>query len=96
MERQKCTESWAPVEEDSTLCHVFVSTLQLEEPGYLSTFTSLLAGDQSRASISGKTRNLKLFFKALTPGLEPIKIPFRWVPGALSMEVKRSDREAGH
>jgi len=46
MERQKCTESWDPVEEDSTLCHVFVSTVQLEEPGYLSTFTSLLAGDQ--------------------------------------------------
>jgi hypothetical protein len=46
MERQKCTESWVPVEEDNTLRHVFVSTLQLEEPRYLSTFTSLLDGDQ--------------------------------------------------
>jgi hypothetical protein len=46
MDRQNCTESWAPVEKDSALCHVFVLTLQLEEPGYLSTFTSLLAGDQ--------------------------------------------------
>lgn len=30
------------------------------------------------------------------PGLKPTKTPIKWVPGALSMEEKRLEREADH
>jgi hypothetical protein len=48
-----------------------------------------------RGSIPGR-ETIFLFSIASRPALGPIQPPIQWVPGAISPEVKRPGREAGH
>jgi hypothetical protein len=43
-------------------------------------------------------QGLGIFFSTITsrPALGPTQPPIQWVPGALSLEVKRQGREADH
>jgi hypothetical protein len=48
-----------------------------------------------QGSIPGRGK-IFLFSEASRPALGPIQPPIEWVPGALSLGVKRPGREADH
>jgi hypothetical protein len=60
---------------------------------YLSDFQLLL---DDRGFESRQELGIFLFTTACRPALGPTQPPLQWVPGALSLSVKRLRREADH
>jgi hypothetical protein len=67
----------------------------LREPGYLSD-VALGYGLDDRGFESRHVVRISLFTTASRTSLGPTQPPIQWVPGALSLGVKRQEREADH
>jgi hypothetical protein len=61
----------------------------------LVLFTHLRGRPRGRSSSPGRIKNF-LFSKSSRPGLRSTQPPIQWVPGALSLTVKRPGREVDH
>jgi hypothetical protein len=68
---------------------------RLEEAGYLSGMV-LGYGLDDRVFESRREVGIFLLTPASRPALEPTEPPIQWSPEALSLGVKRPDREADH
>jgi hypothetical protein len=86
------------VSYDISITEDFRDHLQsLQEPGMRSRYSDWLRAGRSkgRSSSPCRVKNF-LISKSSTPTLGPIQPPIQWVPGALSLRVKRLEREADH
>jgi hypothetical protein len=81
----------------SSYIHTHTHT-HIYEPGQLSRYSDWLRAGQSdnRGSISDGGLGIFLFDAISVAALGPTQPPIQWVPGALSLGVKRPVREADH
>jgi hypothetical protein len=69
--------------------------MSYQEPGYFSGI-ALGYGLDGRGFESRQDLRIFVFDTMSRPALEPIQSPIHWVPGAVSLRVKRPRREADH
>jgi hypothetical protein len=88
-----------PLEPPLVICQAdkALVTSKPWESGWHSQYSDWLLAGQPRGQSSspGRIKNF-LFFTSSRPALGPTQPPIQWVPGALSLGVKRPGREADH
>jgi hypothetical protein len=79
------------------MSQIFEHYNKLREPGQLSWYSDWLQSGRpkGRSSRTGGGKNFRSSMSS-RPALGPTQLPIQWVPGALSLWVKRPGREADH